>query len=147
MKENEKEEETEEREESDALVVNEEVRCKYHTMIFFSLILTQSRSPPSPPSQILAKLAKVAKLDQSTISSVDKEISTSISLLASYFSSGLPDAIITGLQYASSNLSANESSIMGICRLATTVVKQLYHGNKKTDGSAEEQEEQGEDAR
>ncbi|GMH67366.1 hypothetical protein TrLO_g5893 [Triparma laevis f. longispina] len=119
MKENEREKETEERKESDALVVNEE---------------------------ILAKLAKVAKLDQSTISSVDKEISTSISLLASYFSSGLPDAIITGLQYASSNLSANESSIMGICRLATTVVKQLYHGNKKTDGSAEEQEEQGEDA-
>ena len=103
---------------------------------------TEPESSPSPEPEpeapavngdLANKVRLVSKLDSNTIYQVIKEISTSMSTLASYFSCGLPKAINNGLKIAcSTSLSIPESSVSAISKLALAVVRQLYSEESAT---------------
>jgi len=93
-----------------------------------SLPPSSASPPPDDNSDTQNKLRKISTLDVKTLNSVTKDITSSVSILASYFDADLISSIISGLQLSAriSSSANNDVALSALCKLTLAVVHQLF---------------------
>ncbi|GMI11426.1 hypothetical protein TrRE_jg3934, partial [Triparma retinervis] len=107
-----------------------------HSGFFHNEEQATESSPASPTpthstsdnSDTQNKLRKIASLHLPTLNAVTKEISSSVSILASYFNADLISSIISALHLSArvSSSTNDETTLAALCKLTLAVVHQLF---------------------
>ena len=103
-------------------------------------------SAASTGGKLMGELAALSRLEQSAIDAIHKECKRNSDTLASLFSAGLPEAVVSAIELATKQLNSLEpredllEKVTAIGSLVTTVAQKLYSDSDDKDNGFEASE-------